>query len=298
MSGRSPDDRVPLLDDAREPPWLAERPRAVLGWQMAAAAGVAAAAIVGVVAYRAVAPAGAVPAVDEAPAPPPAMLTGLSVRDRAGRVGLRTDGSLAGLDGATAELRDAVTLSLRAGRLPAPADAPPPATPASVPTRGDRARQGFAVIGPLATAVATDRPTFRWRPLAGAMEYRVRVVDDSSATMAESDASTATTWQPDAPLPRGRVLSWQVEARTRTGRRVTPAASQPRARLLILEAAAAERATAALAAVPSDLAAAVIAARAGLYDEADAALARLADANPTSGTVAALRLDLAARRGH
>jgi hypothetical protein len=275
------------------------RPRAVVWWQVAAAAAVAAAVVLAVIMPRAVAPP---PTVAGPGSPPPAdrpapTLTGLSVRDRGTLVGLRTDGSLAGLDAVPEDLRGAVADSLRAGRLPASPPAAALAGRTGVLMDGARARGTFSVVGPLATAVATDRPTFRWRALAGATAYRVRVVDDTLATVAEGPPTTATTWQPRAALPRGRVLSWQVEAETPAGRRTTPAPPQPEARLLVLPAADADRATAALAAAPSDLAAAVIAAQAGLYDEADAALARLAAANPESATVATLRRELAARRG-
>jgi hypothetical protein len=203
---------------------------------------------------------------------------------------------VAGLDTAADDVRAAIAASLRDGRLPLSAAASGLRARAGVLMSDERGRAAFAAIAPRATAVATATPTFRWTPLAGATAYRVRIVDAALAPVAYGEAVTTTTWRPTSPLPRGRVLLWQVEAETPDGTRTTPVPPEAEARLLVLPAAEAERAAAALTALDSDLAAAVVAARAGLYDDAEAALARLGRANPGSPEVAALRAELAARR--
>jgi hypothetical protein len=154
----------------------------------------------------------------------------------------------------------------------------------------------FRPVGPVATAVLASRPTLRWTAQPGATSYRVRIVDDRLQPIAASAATTALSWRPASPLPAGRVLSWQVEAQTPDGVRTTPAPPLPEARFAVVAPADAARLEAALRAATSDLAAVVIAAEAGLYDEADAALQRLAQDNPGSPIVDALRTDLAARR--
>jgi hypothetical protein len=125
----------------------------------------------------------------------------------------------------------------------------------------------------------------------------VRIADASLDPIVESPTLTTTRWTPEAALPTGRVLMWQVEAQTPQGSIVAPTPPASEARFRVLSAADAEALTRTLnAANGSDLAAAVTLARFGILDEADTALARLAAANPNADAVTRLRQQLSDRR--
>ena len=158
-------------------------------------------------------------------------------------------------------------------------------------------RATFVPLAPLGTAVVSPRPTFSWTPLPGATSYRVRIVDEDLRPVTEGVAVTTPAWRPAASLPAGRVLRWQVDADTPSGRRTTPVPPLPDARVVVLPAAEVRRVAAAAAdAGDSDLAAAVVYAAAGLNPEAEAALARVVAANPGSSLARTLQVELAMRR--
>jgi hypothetical protein len=134
----------------------------------------------------------------------------------------------------------------------------------------------FGLIGPLATAVITDRPVFRWKPFAAHATYVVAIFDESFAKIVQSPPVTATEWQPAQPLPRGVVLNWQVTARA-GGRTVhAPLPPAPEARLEVVLLADAGAIEAARRATPNDhLKLAALYSRAGALDEAAAELDRV-----------------------
>jgi hypothetical protein len=78
---------------------------------------------------------------------------------------------------------------------------------------------------PFSEAVRDGRPTFRWRPVAGADGYRVFVRDASGHTLLDEDAGNRTElpWpagQP--PLNPGGRYDWQVAARVGARFKVSP----------------------------------------------------------------------------
>lgn len=131
----------------------------------------------------------------------------------------------------------------------------------------------FELIGPMATAVTTDRPVFRWKALGTHATYVVSVFDDNFQKVVESPATTATAWQPDRPLPRGVVLNWQVTARL-AGKTVhAPMPPAPEARLEVASERDATEIEAARRANPADhLRIASLLAKTGALDEAEAEL--------------------------
>jgi hypothetical protein len=131
----------------------------------------------------------------------------------------------------------------------------------------------FDLVGPMATAVATDRPVFRWKPLGGATTYVVSVFDENFQKVTEGPATSATAWQPEQPLPRGVVLNWQVTARIggRTVHAPTPPA--PEARLQVVSERNAAEIEAARRTDPGNhLGIASLLVKAGALDEAAAEL--------------------------
>jgi hypothetical protein len=94
----------------------------------------------------------------------------------------------------------------------------------------------FAPVSPLATATLSDRPTFSWRPLAGADSYVVTVFDEQSNEITRSSPLAQPTWVPDRPLPRERTYVWQVAALRNGQTVVTPVAPMPPAKFHVVDA--------------------------------------------------------------
>lgn len=131
----------------------------------------------------------------------------------------------------------------------------------------------FTLLGPVGTTVLSDRPMLRWAMLASATSYVVAIFDEKFQKVAESPALTTTEWQPAAPLPRGKVLSWQVTAKTAAGNIRQPAPPAPEARFQIVEPLVAERIDIIRRDFPGNpLLLAALYAQAGALDDAEAML--------------------------
>ena len=92
----------------------------------------------------------------------------------------------------------------------------------------------FAVLAPLGTVLLSDRPSFRWQAVAGATGYTVAVFDEDFNLVQTSATVTQTQWRATQPLPRGRVLLWQVTAQVGGKQLTAPVAPAPEARFQIL----------------------------------------------------------------
>jgi hypothetical protein len=135
----------------------------------------------------------------------------------------------------------------------------------------------------LATAVPEAAPVFEWTAVPHAEHYRVRVSTAGYLQVAESPPLTALRWQPETPLPRGEILSWQVTAAVEGDEIVAPKPPAPEARFVVLAPAQAAALAAALREVgPSRLGRAVAFADAGCRRDAARELAALAADNPGS----------------
>lgn len=120
------------------------------------------------------------------------------------------------------------------------------------------------LAAPAATFINAEKPTLRWKPLAGAARYSVRVTNQSFDQVANADNLTATQWTLPEPLVRGQKYSWQVTA-YRDGKETL----SPSANFLVLDKTKAS----ALAAAQKNfganhLAMGVLYAEAGLLDDA------------------------------
>jgi hypothetical protein len=147
-----------------------------------------------------------------------------------------TPPEIAGVSALPAGLQARVREAVTAGRATLPATIAALAGQREV-TMGPAAPAAtFRVVAPLATAVATDRPTFRWEPVAGATEYTITIVDARGQRIASASAGTATTFTPASPLPGDGVYTWQVAARVGAGTVLAPAPPAPPARFALLEA--------------------------------------------------------------
>ncbi|MCY7376667.1 MAG: hypothetical protein LH472_11965 [Pyrinomonadaceae bacterium] len=93
----------------------------------------------------------------------------------------------------------------------------------------------FALTNPIGKIVQTNRPQFRWRELAGAINYVVSVYDTDFNRVATSPQISGTNWQIGEPLARGKTYVWQVTA-IKNGEEIkSPARPAPDARFKILD---------------------------------------------------------------
>ncbi len=92
----------------------------------------------------------------------------------------------------------------------------------------------IVLLQPVGTTVLSDRPVLRWTPNNEATSYVVSIFDEKFQKLAESPAMTATDWRPSAPLPVGKVLNWQVTAKTASGAIHAPNPPEPEARFQVV----------------------------------------------------------------
>ena len=156
----------------------------------------------------------------------------------------------------------------------------------------------FRPVAPVATALLDTRPQFSWTPRIGANSYAVTIFDERFREVARSGSLKTTTWKPRQDLPRGRMLQWQISAKTDDGMAISPAPPNPEARFIVLDSATA----AALAKERKRLATEPVAlglvlAKAGLFVEADSVFqsAALTDKRYDRSQVWALLARLRAR---
>lgn len=165
--------------------------------------------------------------------------------------------------------------------------------------RGSQTATGFALLGPMATAVLSDRPRFRWQSLPDANAYRVAVFAPGFRKVAESEwlRGDAAEWTPPLPLERGQTYSWQVTARMGSQEDAptvrAPSLNSPEAAFLVIGAPeAAQLEKAARDHPDAHLLLGILYARAGVLDLAEQEFA----AEPPSAESAALLDKLRASR--
>jgi hypothetical protein len=155
----------------------------------------------------------------------------------------------------------------------------------------------FALIGPVATAVESTRPTFRWQPLPGTDRYTVSVFDSEYRQVVVSAPTSALEWTSSRALARGRTYAWQVSAEREGREVVSPTAPAPEARFEVLEASRVEQLRLARShAAGSHLLLGLISAEAGLLEDAERELQALMAENPGAELPRRL-LDAVHRRG-
>jgi anti-sigma factor RsiW len=157
----------------------------------------------------------------------------------------------------------------------------------------------FSTIKPVGTVILSDRPTFHWSRLDGAMGYVVEVYDDDFTKAATSTQLIDNSWTVPKSLPRGRIYIWQVKA-IKDGQKefLSPRPNKMMAKFRILDQARADdlkRARRIYAG--SHLTLGMLYARDGLLDEAEQELHALQKANPNSAIARRLLANVQAMRG-
>jgi tetratricopeptide (TPR) repeat protein len=207
----------------------------------------------------------------------------LALNDAGGKVTLDPQGNIAGLGTLAPAQQRLLKDALTSGRVEQSALAAELAGKSDSLLGGGKAGVAFALVNPVGKIVATDRPTLRWQPLAGATGYTVAIYDENLRRVAASELVTAASWTVTPPLVRGQVFTWQVRA-LKDGREViSPTPPAPEARFKVLEQARLNELNQAKRAQPnSHLLLGLLYAKAGLIDEAERELQTLARLNPNS----------------
>jgi hypothetical protein len=151
--------------------------------------------------------------------------------------------------------------------------------------------KGFELTSPMGTAVLADRPLFQWKAASGATQYVVAIFDENFDKVGESPAISATEWQPERALPRGRIYNWQVTATIGGKTEHAPTPPAPEARFQVVSQEIADGIETARHEHPANhVLLAALYAKAGAVMDAGKELDQLAASDPA--TAAALRQSL------
>ena len=221
----------------------------------------------------------------------------VALNDGKRKVTVDKQGTLAGLERLPLPVQQKVRAALQAGRLE---QSPALASLASAPsTLLGESGNGlpFGLIGPIGEVVRSERPTFRWRALAGAQSYTVSVTDADLNEVATSLPLDAIEWRISKPLKEGGTYSWQVTAMKDGVRITSPVLPAPQAKFKVIDRSTSEMLQQVQREYPdSHLALAVIYAEAGLVDEAEQELRIVVRDNPRAGVAQRLLRQVQAMR--
>ncbi|MEP7337585.1 MAG: zf-HC2 domain-containing protein [Acidobacteriota bacterium] len=243
------------------------------------------------------------------PAPPSTQV--LAINDGDGQVTLDAQGNVAGIESLSAAQQQAIKTALANGQVDIPR------TLAELKGTGGGLMGGpnpdpaeawaastATLLSPLAEIILENRPTLRWKPLAGADGYIV-IINNPAANYSEVAASpklTVTRWTPPGALPRGRLYTWQVTAFVKDAsgneREVTaPAPEAAEAKFRVLGQAEADEVEQGRQLYAGrHLTLGLLYTRFGLLKEAERELLALAAANPNEQIAQTLLRDLRAKR--
>lgn len=133
-------------------------------------------------------------------------------------------------------------------------------------------------LSPVGTVVPTTRPTFQWKPVAGATWFKVTIYNASANVVAESPELKESRWTPATDLRRGEIYSWEVTSQINSKEVLTP----PRKFKVLGADCVGELQRAKARAGSSHLLLGLLYADCGLIEEAEKELSALVRANPQS----------------
>ncbi|MCU1264370.1 MAG: hypothetical protein JWM21_688 [Acidobacteria bacterium] len=133
------------------------------------------------------------------------------LHDGGTQITINSRGQLTGLESLPAALHATVLQVLRSEALQLPSVLSKLA-PSTIRTRGSASTSiADDQISPAWQIIRSDRPMFRWPASTAGAQYEVTVFDERFNPISQSPPVSATSWQPERPLPRGRTLNWQVK---------------------------------------------------------------------------------------
>ncbi len=143
-------------------------------------------------------------------------------------------------DRQTPKEQEATGRVLRAGRLPLP-DFVKDLTPRQVLMDKSTGGPNLDLVSPVATAVMSGRPTFRWKPLEGDWTYVVRVFRPGFDVAAASGEISTSEWTPGTDLPSGMTYEWLIAAQRGSERITFPQPPQAPPRFRVADSVTSER---------------------------------------------------------
>ncbi|MCI0338523.1 MAG: zf-HC2 domain-containing protein [Acidobacteria bacterium] len=154
---------------------------------------------------------------------------------------------------------------------------------------GATKESSFEMVSPAARVIREVQPSFKWKPLDGAISYRINVINQDlpGDEMSRTDLTT-TEWRFDAPLKRGYHYRWQVIASTQAKPVYALFHNQKYANFFVLsekilsQIVEAEKRYRGSSDALKDLALGLRYAEAGLLEEAEIKLEAYLKANPQS----------------
>lgn len=233
----------------------------------------------------------------QTPSQNPAAEIAEAINDGSSVVAIDKEGNVTGLDSLPAAYQKEVKTALRNKRVETPPEIRGLIGRTGALMGGADAGPGFSLLGPIGTSVRAEKPTFRWKPLAGATSYVVSVYDSGFNKIASSEAQPGTAWTPVSPLKRGETYSWQVTAVKDGKEIISPAPPAPDAKFKSLDASKArelDRSKRMYA--DSHLVLGVLYQRAGLLDDAEREFKAVCASNPKSQTARKLLGDVKSLR--
>jgi hypothetical protein len=236
----------------------------------------------------------------------PAARVVLSLNDGAGVVTMESSGRLTGLRMSLSQSHERLVKTVLAtGRVKTPPVLARLMTRRRTLMGAGRAADPYPLLSPVRTAVASERPTFKWRALEGATGYVVSVYDKKMNEVVASQPLQETEWTTTRPLDRGEIYTWQVRA-IRDGSEIRlPAPDLPNAKFMMIRTSTArelervewaKRARGVNNNNYSPLVLGILYANAGLLDEAESELETVVSANPQSRLAEQLLNSLRAAR--
>jgi hypothetical protein len=130
---------------------------------------------------------------------------------------------------------------LRSGRLQLPDFVREFTPPRQVLMGKPTGEPKLELLSPVATAVLSPQPTFRWKRLDGDWTYAVHVFRPGFEPVANSGAISLSDWTPERDLHYGITYEWQIVAQRGAERVTFPQLPEIPPRFRVLDAATAER---------------------------------------------------------
>lgn len=210
----------------------------------------------------------------------------LALTDNGQAIGLSKAGHLTTALALPPAYREMLATTLSQQRLALPPTLKLLAQPARTLKGNEPGTSSFSVLAPSGVVIRSDRPVFRWQAVADASGYTVAVFDEDFNAILNSRTLAQAQWRATQPLPRGRVLLWQVTAQVGDKQITAPAAPAPEARFQILAAKPAAALQRAQREFPnSHLLLGTLYAQAGLIEDATREFQALQAENPQSTVI-------------
>jgi len=197
-------------------------------------------------------------------------------------------GTLAELNHLPVALRASLTQAMTSQQIERPSVLDDLAGKRGVLLGESSAPSGVQLLDPLGVVVESQKPTLRWKPIAGA-QYRVSVYSDGYDEVATGAWTSDAEWQVPKALKRGLRYSWQISVRHNGEEFTVPVPPAPEARFKVLDAAGeAEISQLKTGGTDSHLLLGIRYAQLGALDEAERELRQAREQGPDSSTAAAL----------